>query len=505
MIPRADGASDVGREPTGSQPPFGSHPTSTGSAPRSALKSAGLSQIGRQGVQLVTTALLTRMLVPADFGLIGMASTIIVLLGLFRDLGTGPALIQRRDLSPSLVASVFWLNSAIGILIGAALWLLAPAGAAFFQEPRLEPVLRILALNPVLVSLGLVHQALLERQLAFRALLRVEMGAVITGAVCGVGLALAGFGVWSLVIQTLAQSVITLVGLWLSSSYRPALVWRWADLRPVARFGIGVSGFALFNYLNRNADYLLIGRFLGTEALGYYTIAYRLMLYPLQSISAVVGRVMYPTYSRLQDDDATIRRLYLKAAGGIAFITLPMVMGIMATTGPLVLTLLGERWAPSIAVLAILAPVGLVQTLATTTGALYQAKGRSDALFAWGAVSSVLYVAGFAVGLTWGIVGVAAAYLGVTLLLAYPVFAIPFRFVGLRVRDLVDTIRRPLALSLVMFCLVTGLSFLLPGEMLDIVRLTILVVTGVTFYGLATWRFDRERVRQVLRMAGASV
>lgn len=472
--------------------------------PRSALRLAGLAQIGRQVVQLVTTALLTRLLVPADFGLIGMATTIIVFLGLFRDLGTGPALIQRRELSRSLVASVFWLNTAIGVLIGVALWLVAPLAATFYQEPRLAPVLQILALNPLLVSLGLVHQALLERELAFRAVLRVEMAAVIIGAVFGIGLALAGLGVWSLVVQTLVHSAVTLVGLWVSSSYRPALTWRWADLRPVARFGLGVSGFALFNYFNRNADYLLIGRFLGTEALGYYTIAYRLMLYPLQSISAVVGRVMYPTYSRLQDDDARIRQLYLRAAGGIAFITLPMVFGIMATTGPLVLALLGPRWEPSIAVLAILAPVGLIQTLATTTGALYQAKGRSDALLAWGAVTSVIHVAGFAVGLTWGIIGVAAAYLGVTVLLAYPGFAIPFRFVGLRVRDLIDTIRRPLILSSAMFGLVVGVSFLLPSDMPDIIRLTILVGTGVAVYALGTWRFDRERMRQILKTTRAS-
>jgi drug/metabolite transporter (DMT)-like permease len=113
-------------------------------------------------------------------------------------------------------------------------------------------------------------------------------------------------------------------------------------------------------------------------------------------------------------------------------------------------------------------------------------------------------VAGFAIGLTWGIVGVAAAYLGVTVLLAYPGFAIPFRFVGLRVRDLIETIRRPLILSCVMFGLVVGVSFLLPRDMTDIIRLTILVATGVAVYALGTWRFDRERVRQILKTTRAS-
>jgi PST family polysaccharide transporter len=469
----------------------------------SALRAAAASQVGRQIIQFATTAILARLVAPSEFGLIGMAVIAIAFVTLFRDLGTASALIRARHASPALTSTIFWLNVAIGCLLGASMWLVAPLVASAFGEPRVEPILRVMAITPVISNVGLVHQVLLERALRFDLLLRVEVGSSLAGGIVGVGLALVGAGVWSLVAQAVTHVAVSAGGLWIASGFRPSRMFRASELRSVARFSLGVSGYSLVNYLNRNADYILIGRFLGAEQLGFYTLAYRLMLYPLQHISQVAGRVMYPVLSRVREDDAEFRRLYLRASGGIAMLTLPVVFGLMATTGPLVLTLLGPRWEPVIPVLTVLAPVALVQTVGAMTGVIYQATGRSDALLAWGVGSSVVIVGGFAVGLQWGIIGVAAAYLVVTLALAYPLFAIPFRFVGLAVRDLIATVARPFLISLAMFVLVFLLARLLPATLGASGVLAVLVAAGATFYALASWVFDRDRVRQALAMFGA--
>lgn len=473
--------------------------------PASALRSAALSQVGRQLIQLATIALLARLVLPSEFGLVSMAALIVGLLALFRDLGTASALIQRPDLTQRLVSTIFWLNVAIGALIAAGLWLLAPWVAAFFGEPRVEPLLRVMSVTPLISSLGLAHQALLEREMRFERLLRVEMTSVFSAAVVGIGLALAGAGAWSLVGQSLVQTSVSVGGLWIASGLRPSPVFSRDDVRSVARFSLGVTGAMLFNYVARNADYVLIGRFLGAEQLGYYTIAYRIMLYPLRQVTNVASRVMYPVYARLLARDQELARMFLATAGGIALFTMPMTLGIMVISGPLILAALGPTWSPAIPVLTILAPVALIHAVGAPGGSVYQAKGRSGALFAWGAITSVITVIAFGIGLSWGIVGVAAAYLLVTAAFAYPMFSIPLSFIGLRVADAWQAVSRPFVIGVAMAFVVWSVMQTLLRPMDSSVQLVVGVAVGALVYATGMWFFDRDRVRRALSIIGSGV
>jgi len=311
----------------------------------SGIKWSTVSQVGRQGTQLVTTIILARLLSPSDFGLVGMAMVVIGFIGIFKDLGTSAAIIQRKKLSEGLLSSIFWVNVGFGALAMAVLFFGAPLGGLFYHEPRVDAILRVLSLTFFISGLSILQQALLERSLAFKKLAKVEISAVAAGAAVGIGMAFSGFGVWSLVFQSLTTVSVTTILLWLFSTWRPKWIFHWSEVKSVSSYSLNLTGFSIFNYFARNADYLLIGRYLGAQDLGYHTLAYRILLFPLQNISSVIGRVMFPVYSGIREDNTRFAKAYLKVASTIALITFPMMLGVLALAKPFVLTVFGIKMA----------------------------------------------------------------------------------------------------------------------------------------------------------------
>ncbi len=471
----------------------------------SAVKWSSVSQVGRQVMQFFTTAILARLLSPSDFGLVGMATIVIGFVGLFKDLGTSAALIQRKDISDALLNSIFWINLAFGLLAMVILFTLSPLVASFYNELRIIPVLRVLSLTFFISGISILQKTILERNLAFNTLAQVEITSVVSGSFVGIGSALLGFGVWSLVFQSITVVGVTTILLWFASDWRPKLIFDWNEVKEVSSYSLNLTGFSISNYFIRNADYILIGRFLGTQDLGYYTLAYRLMLYPLRNISAVLGRVMFPVFSQVQDDNARFSRAYLKVVSTIALITFPMMIALWAVAEPFILAVFGSQWQPVILLLMILAPIGMTQSLGSTVGAIYQAKGRTDWMLRWGIGAGILMIIAFLIGLQWGIVGVASAYAIASLTLTYPSFAIPFRLIDLPMRDLGLVVWRPLVASLIMLGVLLGLKFFLPTSLASGWVLGILIPTGILVYSIASWLINREQIQQFLGMLGVKI
>ena len=463
-----------------------------------AVKWSAISLFGRRGVSLLSTIILARLLAPADFGLVAMAAVVIGFIELFKDLGTAAAVIQRKDISQGLLASVFWLNAGFGLAAALVLYLLAPLLGAFYREPQVIPILQALSLSFLLSGLSTLQMSLLERNLEFDKLARLELGTALFASLVGITAAFLGHGAWSLVYQMLTGNLLGTLLLWGASRWRPSWEFDRAEIRSVMGFSLNLTGASIVNYFTRNADKLLIGRFLGSQDLGYYDLAYRVMQFPLQGISAVIGRVMFPLYSRMQDDAGQFGQTYLKVASAIALISFPLMLGLTALARPFVLTLFGPAWTAVIPLLLILAPLGAVQSIATTVGSIYMAKGRTDwALWvasAWG----LLIVLSFVLGLPWGILGVTASYAIMFLLLTYPAFAIPFRLIGLRVRDLGGVLWRPAACSLVMYAVVAGAALWTPPGVPGWLELSLLVPLGAAVYLACSWAINRALLLEVI-------
>ncbi len=458
------------------------------------IKWSSVSQIGRQLLQFITTVILARILSPSDFGLMGMAIIVIGLLNIFKDLGTSAAIIFQKEPSDILISSIFWLNIFFGLFVSICIFFLAPLISILFSEFRITMILKVLSISFFISSFTIPHQAILEKKLQFNKLAKVEIFSVICGSLVGISMAILGMGVWSLVFQSITISLITSIILWFITGWHPKFCFNFKEIKKISKYSSSLTGFNIFNYFVRNADNFLIGKYLGAESLGYYNLAYRIMLYPLQNISAVVARVMFPVYSELQDENDKFKATYLKIVSGIAFFTFPMMMGIIPISKSFVLSFFGNNWITTSILLVILAPVGLLQSIDSTTGSIYQAKGKTNILLYWGIFTGILAVISFIIGLKWGIIGVASSYLIINLVWFYPGLRIPFNLISLKVKELFKVLYKPLFISLFMLGALEITKYLLPDKLSDFFFFWTLVLLGIGIYLILNIIFNKEQI-----------
>lgn len=389
------------------------------------------------------------MLGPGAYGVMGMANLLLVVVLNFRDLGTGTAIIQRLSIGHKLLASLFWVNSAIGVFLALVVVALSGVTARFFHTPELVPILCTISLSFALTSPGIVPNSLLYREMRFKALAVADLSAALITYIVALSCAYSGLGVWSLVFANLANSASSTAFYWLASHWRPTMEFHPAEIRSIMGFSLNLSGFGLTNYVYRNADNIIVGRVLGRVPLGNYQMAYNMMLIPLQNISSVIAQVVLPAFSQIQQDNERFRLAYVRVSSIVALFTFPVMAGLAVVADPLVRAVLGRKWIDAIPIFQILAPVGLMQSIQTLVGTIYSAKGQTKWLFGWGLLNCVVLIPAFLIGVHFGAEGVAIAYCAAYFcLLAYPGFAIPFRLVGLKVRDFASALTPQLLLTL---------------------------------------------------------
>lgn len=462
---------------------------------------AGISQAGRIVLQLIATAILSRLLPPTDFGLLAMATIVVNFANLLRDMGTSAAVIQRHTLSAELLDSVFWFNIGLGLCLALSVLILAAPVALFFKEPRLEGVLASLAISFPLTSSGAVHQALLERSLRFRQLARIELSSAAVALLVAVVAARHGFGVYSLVLNAISLAALATLQLWIASPWRPTMRWSGVELRSLWRFSSNLVGSQMLAYFTRNIDTVLIGRFLGALQLGWYNTAYRIMLFPVTNLSSVIARVLFPVLSRQQNDVAAFTTLYLRALSGIALITAPLMAGIWATRVSFVEVVLGERWLPVADVIAWLAPAGMLQSIGTTVGLIGMSTGNTRIMMRWSIVIAISTSTSILIGLPWGYVGVATSYAIQNFIMFLPTFAVALHLVELRLRHLMRAVGRQFLAAGVMAAVVYVVGVLIGAELSAVWKLAIQVVAGILLYAALAWIFIRSAIVDVLQAA----
>jgi PST family polysaccharide transporter len=428
---------------------------------------------------------LARLLLPTDFGLIGMLLVFSGFAALFAEFGFAGALVHQPDLTKVQVSSVFWLNLGVGLLLSALFFMLAPLIARFFGSPALAPLGRAFSPSFALGALGIVPRALLQREMSFRRMAHVELSSALIAGIIGITLALAGFGVWSLVVQSLAAALVGSVLAFHASRWIPTRSYSAGAVRSLLSYSGNLFGFNFINYWARNADNLLVGRFMGSASLGIYNRAYTIMLLPVRQIVGVLSRVMFPALSSIQGEKARVKEAYLRATGVIALVTFPMMAGLLVVARPFVLTLLGAKWAGVIPVLQILCVVSLFQTLMNPTGWLFQSQGRTDWMFRWGLVSSTVFVAAIAVGVALGTVeSVAWSYLLATVILWYPCIAFAGRLIDLSVMDVIRRVAHAAGCTVAMVGSVMGLGYAMPAQSPPWALLAVQVSAGIAVYCL---------------------
>ena len=263
---------------------------------------SGSEKFGTQAIQFVFGVFLARILSPADFGLIGMLTIFITLAQVFIDSGFHIGLIRKNDAKDEDFSTVFWFNFTFSFIVYGILFGLSPYIAAFYDQPILVDLTRVITINLIINSFGTIQRTILIKRIDFKSQAKVRLIALFVGGATGIVMALNGYGVWSLVGKNLTQQLFTNIGYWLVSSWRPTLIFSTRSFKEIFSFGYKLLISGIFTTISRNLYSVAIGKLFPVQSLGYYTRARQFKDLPVQSILGVSMSVLFPVLSRLQDD-----------------------------------------------------------------------------------------------------------------------------------------------------------------------------------------------------------
>lgn len=458
-----------------------------------------LSYLASKGVNLLTTVILARLLAQADFGIVGFALTAMSFLDAVRDIGLDTALIQRRENIEEASHTAFWISIASNVVIWLISVAVSPVVAAFFHEPLITVIMPILSFSFVISSVGSVHDALLKRDMKFGRRIIPSLGESFVKSVISVGLALAGGGVWALVIgQLVGRAVFTIIA-WRIVPFRP----QWRFSRPIGgqliRYGYKVSIDSFLSALQANIDYVFVGYFLGEVALGIYTVAYRVPEMIIINMCLVIAQVLLPAYSILQENAEQLQRGMLITLRYIALITLPVGVGLALTAVPLTRVLFGTKWDAAGPTMAVLCLYGTVLAISWNIGDVYKAIGRPDilwktALVEFGLLGPTLFILA-----RYSVFAVSLGHLSVAIIVTILRLTIATRTLKISLRTILAQFLPSLigsALMSIAVCIVLALTL----QWSDLGVLLVAVPVGAITYGVALWWIERDVILNAVEL-----
>ena len=399
-------------------------------------------------LNIARITVLARLLAPDDFGLVGMVTVVVSFGTMFREAGLSTATIQKEHVTEQQVASLFWVNVAMSGFLGLAVVASAPLVALFFGRQELTSITIALALPFLLQGLSVQHRALLQRRMRFGALAIEQVFANVLALTTAVVLALHGARYWALVGGTTAYAAGSLLMVYFFFPWFPAGFRRGSNVRGMLRFGAHLTVFNFVNFFSRNADDILIGRFIDAQSLGFYSTAYRIVQVPLVNLRDPLTRVAVPACSRVQNDPKKLRALARTYTFVLAFAVMPLATLTFVLSEELILLLLGPKWTPVNPLFKIFALVAFLQAPANVKGVMLLSTGKSEQFMRQGAAVAIVNILSFVVGLNWGSVGVATAYAIAAYAIQLPAFWYTCRHTPLTYGDVTRMALQPAIASI---------------------------------------------------------
>jgi len=337
-----------------------------------------LDLIANQGLQFVIQVILARLLIPKDFGVIGMISIFIALSAALIDSGFSQALIRNKEASEKDYSTVFNFNLVISIILYMILYLSANSISIYFNQPKLVSILRILSLVIIINSFSIVQRVILSKAIDFKSQANINIISSVISGVIAILCAYNGLGVWSLVIRTLSMQLMQALLLWFKSKWKPKLIFDVSAFSDMFGFGWKLLVSGIIETVYQNLYYIIIGKVFSASELGYYSNAQKLNDAVSQTITMSVQRVSYPVLSKLQDDKDRLKYSYRKIIKTVVFINFPLMLGLAAVAKPLIIVLFGYKWSGSVIYFQFLCFAGMMFPLHAINLDILQVKGRSD-------------------------------------------------------------------------------------------------------------------------------
>jgi len=465
------------------------------------LSGLGWSGGNRLISQLFTwtvTIVVMRLLSPGDYGLMAMAGFFINFLALLNELGLGAALIQKKDIDDLYRRQVFGLllisNCAFYLILSVS----SPNIANFFNEQRLIPILRVSSIQFLMMSFSIIPQSLLMRSMDFKKLSIIDLVSNIAGSVITLILALMGYGVWSLVWGSLSISLVRTVGLTVASRFICAPSFSMKGLRETISFGGYVMGSRVLWFFYTQADTFIIGKFLGKELLGYYSVSMQLASLPMEKTSGIINQVAFPAFASIQNESQKVSSYFLKAVRIGSFFAFPILWGMSSIAPELVAVFLGDKWHTAALPFQLLSLVIPIRMISNLMAPAMLGVGRADISFYNTLLGFVVMPTVIVIFAHWGLLGVCLAWMIFFPLVFWRNLSRVVAVIGIRVSDVVAAMIKPLLAAATMYVAVMALKALFGSDPKSITHLVLFFITGAMVYGAMIGSVYRQGCREVL-------
>ncbi|MCM2283294.1 MAG: lipopolysaccharide biosynthesis protein [Desulfobacula sp.] len=378
----------------------------------------GATKIIGQIISMVSSIIVMRILTPADYGLFGMALVYQGILIIIYDLGIGLAVLQKADLTDGESHSAFWLTTIIGLILYVLSWFLAIPCGYFFSNEAIVPLIRVLSISTIFLAIQEIPFVLMAKKFEFKRRGFAELSSGIVGIASCLIMAIMGLGVWSLILSQVFKDLSSCVLIFILSKWELKFYFRLGDIKKMIRYGVTATGQSLLEYFNQSSDSIIIGRFLGQNALGYYQVALSLAKMPITRVIAITNKVTFPVFAKLQNDNEQFRNYFYKVFQLISLFAFPVFLGIFLISEDIIVLILSDKWLPSLFVLRIFCVWAIFRSYTGFLLVILKVKGNVNAAFRYSLYSSILLPASFLIGVNFGISGVAISWM-----LCFPVLS----------------------------------------------------------------------------------
>ena len=413
------------------------------------------------GGQFLVGIILARILSPQEFGLIGMLTIFIAISQSLIDSGFSNALIRKKECTQRDYSTVFFFNLAVSLFCYFLLFIFSGLISTFFHEPQLKFLIQVLGLGLILNSFGIIQLTILTKNINFKLQTKVSLVATLGSGIVAITMALKGFGVWSLVAQTLSRFALTSLFYWIWTKWKPLWIFSRKSFKELFSFGSKLLVSGLIDTTYRNIYYLLIGKYFSALELGYYTRADQFQALPSSNLQTIIGRVSFPILSGIQDDKIQLKSNYKKLIRMTMLITFMLMFGLAVIAKPLVLTLIGEKWSPCVVYLQMLCFVGMLYPLHALNLNMLKVEGRSDLFLRLEIIKKIIAIPAIIIGILFGIKIMILGMI-VNSLIAYYINSYwSGKFIGYATTDQISDILPALTLAIFVNSLVFLLGFII--------------------------------------------
>jgi len=417
-----------------------------------AVRGAGATigaQVAAFMLHLLSTVILARLLTPRDFGLVTMVTTFSLLLQNFGMNGFTEAIIQKEEVDHNTVSTLFWINASISLILTVIFAAFSQLVARFYHDPDLTSVAIAISFSILASGLSTIHLAVLKRNMKFSVLSAITMSGMAISVTIAIILAWWGLGYWALVANTVALPLTSAVGAWLVCRWRPGPPVSGTNIMPIIKFAVNTYGNFTMNYLSRNLDNLLVGKYFGSQSLGFYKKAYDIFALPVNNLSAPLTNVALSALSRISNDHENYKKNYLNIISVIAFMGMGLSLFFTLCSYELILLILGAQWGQAAEIFVIFGPSIGIMLVYNTHGWLHLSLGQAGRWFRWGIYEFMVMASSFIVGVFFGPKGVALAWTVTAFVLTVPGIWYAGKPVGLRVIDIINAIWKYLMAALI--------------------------------------------------------